>query len=296
MPHIFLDSGAFTMAGKARKKSLASEKGFYKTKVFWSYVDAYANFIKKHKSQFDAYANVDTSRFPKITWDVQKYLENEHGLTPLPVIHHGESMKWIEKYLNAGYTYICMGGVAKTKGYTPSGRFYSWGDTAWRLLCPGPSFVPTVKVHGFAITSIPLMQRYPWYSVDSVTWKKMSYYGQILVPPKTRVGYDFTVTPYVIFMDDESKYTTRKGNTGRHLKSFPKGFQHGVKEWLELIEVPWGRRSGDGSIIELGATNDSHHRCSANIRYFEMLAKAMPKWPWRFKVTHRPTLSEALEQ
>lgn len=279
--HIFCDSGAFSMAGKARRKLHVGEREFYETTEWMEYVDAYAEFIKANIDCFDCYANVDTSRFPDLTWKIQKYLEEEHGLKPLPVIHHGEEMKWVDKYLDAGYQYICMGGVAKTKGYTPSGKFYEWGDHVWRRLCPiSNQYKPLVKVHGFAITSIPLMQRYPWYSVDSVTWKKMSYYGQILVPSKLYGTYDFSITPLVVFMDSLSKYSMRKGYTGRHYSNLPTRRQKHVQEWLEYIEIPFGERAGDGSIIELGVSNDSSIRCGANIRFFEVLAKSLPKWPW----------------
>ncbi len=291
--HIFLDSGAFSMAGKARKKSHLSEKKFYKTKDWWGYIDRYAAFIKEHPDAFDHYANVDTSRFPKITWEVQKYLENEHGLKPLPVIHHGEDIKWLEKYLEAGYKYICVGGVAKSKGYSPSKKFNTWGDLIFKLLCPmSNQYLPTVKVHGFAITSIPLMQRYPWYSVDSVTWKKMSYYGQILVPMYKKGIWNYLKAPLVIFIDPDSKYTKRKGNTGRHFNALNKMEQGRVKEWLEHIEVPFGEgRQGDPAIM-LGVINEDHFRCQANIRYFELMSKSLPKWPWAFNPDQKSTLIE----
>jgi hypothetical protein len=282
MPKVFLDSGAFSMAGKARKKSHLSEKKFYKTKEWWAYIDAYAKFIIKYKDSFDHYANVDTSRFPKITWDVQKYLEEKWGLNPLPVIHHGEPMKWFEKYLEAGYKYICIGGVAKTKGYSQTRRFNIWGDQIFKRVCPSPDYKPTIKLHGFAITSIPLMQRYPWYSVDSVTWKKMSYYGQILVPPLSKGEYNFRIPPMVVFIDPTSKYTQRDGNTGRHFLFYSKAQQEGIREWLKYIKVPFGKRKGDGSII-MGVSNEDHFRCQANIRYFELMAKSLPKWPWAFE-------------
>jgi hypothetical protein len=41
---------------------------------------------------------------------------------------------------------------------------------------------PRVKVHGLATTSLPLMQRYPWYSVDSARCMKLAVYGQIIIP------------------------------------------------------------------------------------------------------------------
>lgn len=289
---VFCDSGAFSMA----RKSLASGgKKFYRSKEFWSYIDRYAQFILNNKDCIDFYANVDTSHYPKITWEVQKYLENEYGLTPLPVLHHGEPLKWIDKYLEAGYEYICIGGVAKTKGYSKSKQFVAWGDKVFNMLCPRPSCLPIVKVHGFGITSVPLMIRYPWYSIDSVTWKKPGYFGQIVVP-FVRGGRFDPFYSQMIFVDEISPYTERKGNTGKHFLSFSQAEQSQIRQWLRFIKVPWGKRRRDGSIITLGVSNEPHYRCQATIRYFEFLRQALPKWPWPFTVLERPTLAEAIRK
>lgn len=290
---VFLDSGAFSLAAKAKKKLHVSEKAFYKTKDFWGYVDEYASFIKRFPDCFDYYANVDTSRFPKITWDVQHYLEEEHGLKPLPVIHHGEPMKWLEKYLNAGYKYICIGGVAKGKGYSRPGRFLKWGDEVFRFICPDPENLPIVKTHGFGITNVSLMRRYPWTSIDSVTWKKPSYYGQIVVPFRKNGKFD-PLHSRMIFVDLISPYSHRDRGHGKHFLSFSKAEQQEVLNWLEEIGTPFGQRGGDGSIIKHGVSNSSFYRCQATIRYFEYFRKCLPKRPWEFDSHHRPTLLQSL--
>jgi hypothetical protein len=58
----------------------------YDTDMFWQYVDEYAAFIKEYRDGIDFFANVDVIQDPKRTWKVQKYLENEHGLDPVPVV------------------------------------------------------------------------------------------------------------------------------------------------------------------------------------------------------------------
>jgi hypothetical protein len=42
--------------------------------------------------------------------------------------------------------------------------------------------MPKVKVHGFGLTSLPMMLRYPWWSVDSTSWVMTGRMGGIFVP------------------------------------------------------------------------------------------------------------------
>jgi hypothetical protein len=36
-----------------------------------------------------------------------------------------------------------------------------------------------VKVHGFGMTTFDLIQRYPWFSVDSTSWVMLSSFGSV---------------------------------------------------------------------------------------------------------------------
>jgi hypothetical protein len=58
------------------------------------------------------------------------------------------------------------------------------------------------------MTSIPLMARYPWYSVDSISWKLISGMGGVLIPRYDSISnsYDYSTSPHVVtFSERESK-------------------------------------------------------------------------------------------
>ena len=110
---VFLDSGAFSLYAQIQKqlgRGIHRNVPFFGTSEFWEYVDAYAAFLKKYKNCFDLYANCDAISKPEKTWEVQQYLENEHGLLPVPVVHSGEPRRWVRHYLERGYEYLAFGG------------------------------------------------------------------------------------------------------------------------------------------------------------------------------------------
>lgn len=158
---LFLDSGAHSLYSKhVIKKGHKSGYDFYETDVFRKYVDDYAEFIKKHTKAIDFYVNVDIIFNPEKSWEMLKYLENIHGLKPLPVIHWGTSLKWIKRHLDAGYDFIGLGGLGQE---VTSSMYYNWADKVYEYLCPGPSHLPIVRTHGFAMTAYDLMIKWPWY-------------------------------------------------------------------------------------------------------------------------------------
>lgn len=279
---------------KGKKKGKKPDWSMFESQEFWDYVDEYAEFIKKHIKQIDQYINVDVIKNPEMTWKVQKHLEKKHKLKPLPVIHYGTSVDWLNRYLDAGYKYIGIGMGGQIRNKEP---YYRWADGIWNVICDTPDRLPRIKVHGFAITTHQQMVRYPWYSVDSVTWKKMSYYGQILIPPLRSGDFCFTVPNQIIFIDEVSPYTARKGDQkGRHFKHLSRTGQKIVLKWLERIGTPFGKTGRKGKIIEPGVSNDCHYRCQATIRYFEELRKHLPTWPWPFHATERPKLLEVIRK
>lgn len=285
----FVDSGAFSLFNKVlqKKRNLGGKLDYtiYHSKEFWKYVDDYAAFIKKYSPCIDGYVNVDACRNPKLSWKIQKYLENEHGLSPIPVVHFGTELKWLEKYINAGYEYIGIGGRVQRLPYHP------WADRVFNLICSTKDRLPVVKTHGFAMTSWRYIVRYPWKSVDSTTWRKMAYQGQILVPPYAKGEYRFDKANMVLFMDPTSKYTERKGK-GRHYIHLDKHTKRHVRLWLKKIGVPWGKRNKIGDIVEEGVTNSERWRQAATIHYFLNLVATLPEWPWPFYFRGRPTLEE----
>jgi len=126
------------------------------------YLDEYIEFIHKYKNQLLGYVNLDIIYNAEESFENQQYMES-NGLRPIPVFHYGEDFKWLEHYVN-NYDYIGIGGVAG--GITLQQFVQSLGNRAFEYISHTN---PGIKVHGFAVTSISLMQRFSWYSVDSVS-------------------------------------------------------------------------------------------------------------------------------
>ena len=169
---LFIDSGAhglyneFVIKKKIKRDAKENKYAWYGTTEFWDYVDTYAKFIKENKTAIDIFANVDVIFNPEMTWEVQLYMEKKYKIIPLPTIHFGTDLIWLEKYLKRGYEYIALGGLGQE---AQQNDYIKWADKAYHLICDPVTHLPKVKVHGFAMTSHRLMSRYPWYSVDSTS-------------------------------------------------------------------------------------------------------------------------------
>ncbi len=287
----FLDSGAHSLynLNVLKKKAeitrvRAEEYTYYETKEFWAYVDAYAAFVKQYEKNIDLYANVDVIYNPAKSWEVQKYLEDEHGLHPVPVVHYGTSLEWVDKYLEGGYKLLGLGGLGQ--GAT-KGTYTSWADKLFNHICPASNdHMPRIRTHGFAMTAYDLMIRYPWWSVDSASWTKVGAYGSIMVPHKRQGKFTFEEQPYIITTSQESPDTKIKGKS---FQTLAPAEQKIVMEWLQLIDVPFGKgilpsdkeEGTPGAIC--GVCNHHSQRKVANLLFFEKLREWLPAYPWPFK-------------
>ncbi len=274
----FLDSGAHSLYTKeVIKKKHVGGYAFFESDAFWVYVDSYAEFVRKHERYIDYYANVDVIFNPELSWKVLKYLEKEHGLHPLPVVHYGTSLKWIEKHLEAGYEFIGLGGL----GQEATAKAYKrWADQVFTRLCPPPDYTPIVRTHGFAMTAYGLLLRYPWFSVDSATWTKVGAFGSIMVPHKRAGKFVFSEKPYNISVSEDSP--DRKV-LGKHITTMSKGERQIVMEWLETINIPYGTNDENGEPVEFGVCNRHSERKVANLLFFEKLRESLPLYPRSFK-------------
>jgi hypothetical protein len=163
---VFLDSGAFSMW----------------TKGVTIPVHEYCEYIERNRDIIrhdgdDMMASVlDGIGDPLQTYRNQLEME-ARGVRPLPCFHYGEDERYLEYYL-ANYGYITIGGmVGKTKE-----QLTIWLDRIWdRFVLRGSgSTVP--RLHGFGITTVSIMERYPWYSVDSSSWIQGAAFGTIVHP------------------------------------------------------------------------------------------------------------------
>ena len=294
---LFMDSGAHSIfnkefAGVAHIKGemsrLDANYEYFNSKTFKDYLNAYIEFLHANKHLCNVYVSLDIIFNAEKSWEVQKYMES-CGLEPLPVFHFGEDIKWLKKYMDS-YEYIGIGGLGQD--ITKEKFIQSMGDPVFACICDDKG-TPRVKTHGFALTAVDLIIRYPWWSTDSTTWKKSSAFGYIFVPYKDKSGYLFDRTPKVVHISTQSSYVVQEG---MHFQNILKGEQKYVLDYLESINVPFGVsefREEDKSyklkkgeawvirgsnllvekVIEPGACNDYFWRDEANIEFFLELEK-----------------------
>lgn len=161
---IFLDSGAFSA---------------YTLGVELS-VEDYCNYIKRNMDILRVEDGVvmasvlDGIGDPLQTYRNQLEMEMR-GCKPLPCFHAGEDERYLEYYV-ANYEYITLGGMVGSS----SKQLSIWLDRMWERYLTDGSGNPKIKVHGFGITAIPLMERYPWYSCDSSSWIQSAAFGSIV--------------------------------------------------------------------------------------------------------------------
>ena len=218
---------------------------------------------------------------PELTYRSQKYLEDRHGLRPVPVVHYTTDLKWLRRYMDEGYEIIGLGGlVGRMK--TPGCR--RWVERAFELVCDQPSRLPRVKLHGFGVTDYLSMVRYPWWSVDSTTWAKVGGFGNILVPHYRRGRFVFDLEPYVIKVSRDDL----TNGTKFHYLSLPPQGRRIINRWLERIGVPLGtNKPGTKEPQELGVINQHAYRRAACLLFLEEMRKSLPDWPWPYRPTRR---------
>lgn len=160
---VFLDSGAFSA------KSLGVDID----------IDEYCDYIIRNRDILRVEDGVymasvlDGIGDPLKTWRNQLYMESK-GAMPLPCFHFGEDERYLEWYVDK-YPYITIGGMVRTSAKD----VMQWLDRIWNKYLVDGSGRAKLKVHAFGVTTVDLMDRYPWHSVDSSSWIQATAFGSI---------------------------------------------------------------------------------------------------------------------
>lgn len=277
---LFLDSGAFSAHTQGININLLE----------------YIAFIKENIEYIHTYANLDVIGNPEETWKNQLRMEKA-GLTPLPCFHYGDDEKWLKKYLDRGYSYIALGGMVKTPNLIP------WLDRIFLKYLLTPQKTPAVKVHGFGLTSVPLMLRYPWYSVDSTSWVMCGRMGGIFMPMWRNGKWDYSENSWKISVSSNSLDlkipnahvltlpTKQRQLVLQYIES--KGYKLGTsiseyrnnnyilqqnEKWAEKKHKDTKIKRKIEIITEVGISNTYQLRDEMNVLYFMDLEKNMPEW------------------
>lgn len=231
---VFLDSGAFSSF----------------TKGVTVNIEDYVRFIMENKdiiiqedgalcaSVLDAIGD-----YKSTFWNQAKM--QELGVTPLPCYHYGEPKEVLDYYVQ-NYPYMTIGGMVPIS--TPQLKI--WLDRIWQYIVDEQG-KPKTKVHGFGLTTLSLMQNYPWYSVDSSAWVQAGSVGNIYFNHRT------------IPISEHSP--ARKKRDG-HYDNLPKSQQEAIREYVE----------GKGFSIERLRAN-YYSRWLFNCVYFKELNEHITK-------------------
>ena len=161
---IFLDSGAFSA------KSLGEEID----------IENYMQFISKYKIK--NYATLDVIGNGEETLKNTEYMISK-GFNPIYTFHKGEEMKYLEEALK--FDYIAIGGLVGNMSFAEE-----FLDKVWRFIIEKK---PDLKVHGFGLTKIDMMKRYPWHSVDSSSWVSGRKFGDVFDERGNRLEHKKTI-------------------------------------------------------------------------------------------------------
>lgn len=207
---LFLDSGAFSALSQGVDIN----------------IDEYILFIKEHLKYWSVYSNLDVIGDPEATYKNQKYMESK-GLNPLPCFHYGTDEKYLRRYLKQGYQYIALGGMVPITTH----NLIPWLDSLFLKYFTDTKGWPLFNIHGFGISRVNIMIRYPWYSVDSTSWVATGRFGSIYVPKYMHKQYIYTEVPYKIAISNKS---TKKEKLNVHYATMNKLLRQQVDQYLEI--------------------------------------------------------------
>lgn len=185
---LFIDSGAFS----AHTKGIEID------------VDEYIEYLNENDDAFTIYAQVDKipGRFgqpktreekleaPRISWENYLYMV-ERLKSPkklLPVFHQGEDFKWLHNILEYRDK---NGEPIEYMGVSPANDVSTvlkdkWLRSVYDIITRSSN--PNIKTHALGMTSLKVLEKYPFTSADSTSWimtavngSIFSDYGTILV-------------------------------------------------------------------------------------------------------------------
>lgn len=158
---VFLDSGAFSAFNSGAHIDL----------------DAYCDFVLAVRPLLAEAANLDVIGDDEGTRHNFKVM-TERGCDPLATCHFGQDPKEILDTF-AVTRRGALGGMAMKASLNRAMR-QRWLDTVFDVLHASSSW--PIRVHGYGMSDTALMERYPWFSVDSTTWASAARFGNELLP------------------------------------------------------------------------------------------------------------------
>lgn len=238
-------------------------------------IDEYCAFIKANIEHIDVYPCLDVipgrpgvgnatdkerDEAADATWANYLYMVGE-GLDPIPVYHYGEHERHLDRMLDYGCSYIGIGGLVGV----PSQLRILFLDRLFKRIVDANG-MPRVKTHGFGMTSVPLIFRYPWYSVDSTTWIKMTMSGSVILPAVRDDKFVFDQVPRTVHISNQGLEKAH----GDHAMRMAPAMRAILERWLKEC----------GKTVEECAEH-YYHRAVVNVTYFKRVSEVATVRPFK---------------
>lgn len=248
----FLDSGAYSAWSRGSVIDLDEYCAFIRANI--EHIDVYACLDSIPGKPGRAATEAEREAAAELTWRNYLYMVGE-GLDPLPVYHYGEHPRHLDRMLKHGCQYIGIGGLVGVAGP----QRVLWMDRLFKRITDAEGR-PIVKTHGFGMTSVPLIFRYPWYSVDSTTWIKITANGAVMLPAMVNGEFVFDRAPTIISV---SLRNPKQDEGGKAANSLSPSMRVLLDRWLK----------------ECGKTYEevcSHyfHRAVVNVTFFKRVSES----------------------
>lgn len=178
---LFIDSGAWSAHSQGKEVD----------------VDDYIKYLNENDPYFYIYAQVDKIpgefrkpktreqklEAPEISWKNYLYMKDKVKSRDklIPVFHQGEDFKWLENMLE--YTHEDTGEHIPYIGISPANDSSIPGKLAFVDKCFDiikHSSNPNVKTHAFGMTSLKILEKYPFTSADSTSYLMQAVNGSIM--------------------------------------------------------------------------------------------------------------------
>jgi hypothetical protein len=169
-----MDSGAWSTYRSGVRIRLADYIEFLHENMAWI----------KQCIALDVILPQDTDRAARDSFANWQAMRAE-GLDPMAVLHQGEDIRWIDKYLDAGCTYLGLAGLSLPQKQ----QRRQWYELMWARLV-NKDGLPLIRVHALGDTHETSLSAFPWHSCDSSSWFYISQVlGQFRLTDGTTVGF-----------------------------------------------------------------------------------------------------------
>ena len=180
-PKLFIDSGAWSAHSKGKEVN----------------IDDYISFLNTYDDYFYIYAELDKIpgefrkpktleqrlEAPEISWENYLYMKDKVKSRDklLPVFHQGEDFKWLKVMLEYKHEdnqqHIPYIGISPANDSSIPGKL-EFIDRCFDIIKESSN--PDVKTHAFGMTSLKILEQYPFTSADSTSYLMCAINGNIM--------------------------------------------------------------------------------------------------------------------